>query len=113
VEWPCEGLAECFVPFLLLHLHGLIEQLSALEILNDKLEQVDVPDAEFRSVSGDVFEQGAEIITDAEFVFRGVIKDVEGNFVAYPAATEEVIREDSGQNPIESFVEWFIFHGAT
>jgi hypothetical protein len=61
---------------------------------------------------GNVLNQGSQVISDLQLIFRRIIEDVKGHLVADTAATQERIRNDSGQDLVQAFVKGFT-HGFT
>ena len=112
VQGTGQRLLERLVPFFPLHLHGLIEQLATLEVVQHEPEEVDVLDPQPVLLPGDVVEERVEVVPDPQFVFGRVVEDVKGDLVAEAAAAQEVIGDDPGQNLVQALVEG-IAHGAT
>jgi hypothetical protein len=86
----------------LLHGDGFVEQLPLAEILEDKIQQVDVLHTHPWCDSGDMFQQEADMFTDAQLGFRGVVEDVKGYLVPKAGAMQKGLRGDSGENLIEA-----------
>ena len=66
-------------------------KVSALEVIQHQVEQVDVLDPKSRLLLRDVFQQEADVIPDPQFVFGRVVEDVEGDLVADPGPGQEII----------------------
>jgi hypothetical protein len=62
-------------------------------------------DTETGLVFGQVIQEERDMLTDTQFSFRRIVKDVEGNLVAQPCAPQKGVRGDGWQNLIQSFGE--------
>src|SRR5207248_2491442 len=93
-------------------LERLVEQVTAFEVVQHKVEKIDVVDPQPRLFAGDVFHQETNVVADPNFVFGRVVEDVERDLVADTAATEKVIGCDPRQNLVET-VRQLLTHGDT
>jgi hypothetical protein len=85
-----------------LHLDGLIEELTAPQMIQDEVQEIDMRHAYVWFLLGNVVQEELDVVADPQFVFRRVIKDIEGNLVADAFATQESVRGHFRQYLIES-----------
>jgi len=92
-----------FAALLPLQLEGFVEQSAILQIIEHKVEQVDVLDAQRGFLLRQGREQRADVVAHLQFPFGRVIEDVESDLGADPSPVEEIVGDDRGQHSIQAF----------
>jgi hypothetical protein len=87
------------VALLALHFVDFFKQLAVLKVVDDKVQQVDVDQPQALSLLRSVAEQKANMLADAQLVLRGIVEDVEGNFIAQPLPGQEIVRHHCKRRP--------------
>ena len=64
-----QSLRQSLVTLVALFLEGTFEQVAALEVFDDEVEQVDVLDPEVRFRRGDFRQQEFDVLPDPKFIF--------------------------------------------
>ena len=85
---------EGLIALVYLHLERFLKQITFFEMINDEIEEVDMHHSQAGPVFGDVGHEEPDMITDAEFCFRRVVEDIEGDLVPKPFAAEELDGSD-------------------
>ena len=98
VERASKSFFESIVPLFPLHRKSLIEQIPVAQILQDELEQIDMFQPESWFLFRNMIEKKTNVLSDLQFVFRGIVKDVERNLVSEAFAAEKVIGSDAGKD---------------
>ena len=64
MQRPGQRFLQRVIPFVLLQEYGLVEQVPAVQVVEDKIEQIDVFDAQPGLPLGDMGEQKPDVLSD-------------------------------------------------
>src|SRR5437667_12827734 len=89
LENPHQLLENTLVTLRLLHRDGFVKELSALQTIHHKSQQIHMDHPHFRCVFGDMIQEEQDMLADTQFCCWRVVKDVKRNLVSEAFAAQQ------------------------
>ena len=96
------GAGQCFeksfiaLPYL--HIAGLIQELAIDQVVTHDLQQIDGGNAQVAVFFGQEVGQKSQVFAHLEFFFRGIVEDLEANFIAQTLSLKKFFGKDFVRN---------------